>query len=243
MDTKNTNKDSAFSGERLYSEIALDSDLSPSDVDTLINTEEALFLSLKTFQDADTFSSKSIETKAFQEELDFQKMESAKERFLSPLPKYLKNYVDMSFQDATQKERSASLVIKIAREGLRLLGGIFDSNVIQVTPALGTSVRSKEKEISDFINLEEVNRFEEIHYQVIRENEEEAYLCINFPDKHHVPYQQVNLKKNNRFIYSSQIGESGAVSFSGLKEGKYNVEFIGKKTAKSIDLTILVDHP
>jgi hypothetical protein len=240
MNPKNLGQTKALRPKTLYSEDFNTTDIEASNMQEFIDDEEGLFRVVRFFQEESLFTNKTQETKEFQEALDIQKMELQKDPL--PLPIYLQNYMNMSFQSKPES-RPASLVVKIAQDGLRFLGGIFDQAALVLEPASALPVRAKEKSFNDVLNLKETNQNDQIFYQVIRENDEEAYLCINFPNKQDIPYHQVNLKKNSRFIFSSQVGESGAVSFSGLKEGKYNVEFIGKKNTKSIDLTILVDHP
>ena len=75
----------------------------------------------------------------------------------------------------------------------------------------------------------------------MRENEKEAYLSIDFKNNP-FNYNQVNLKKNNRFIYSKKIDNSAVVSFSGLKAGDYSVELNGSDFSKIICITILTDE-
>ncbi len=233
------NKKLHFSKKNLFTEQEFSAESDVEAFYSLVKAEESLLQAIRVFQDSSLFSAKSSETLAFQEELDMQKLEAKNS---SPLPKYLQNYIDMSFEKQEEvKESSLRLVFKIAQDGVKLLSHVFEGSALHLKPVFDAPVRSQ-KDISDVIHLKEQNSQEEIHYELIRENSEEAYLCINFPNKENLPYNQVNLKKNNRFIYSSQIGDSGAVSFSGLKEGLYKIEFIGKKLIKSIDLAILFDH-
>lgn len=208
-----------------------------ADMQDFLAMEEATFSCLKFFQDKEILQFPDD----FSRELELQALEESSD--LLPLPKYLQNYMDISFETKKHaSEQNNSFVIKIANEGLKILTSLLDSS-FHVLPSLETSVRSKEADITQTINLEEKNSSYQIHYQVIRENENEVYLSIHFPKNQKNPYDQVVLRKNGRFIYSSQIGERGIVSFSGLKEGRYLVEFLGKKSSKSIDITILLDHP
>ncbi|MCB1175960.1 MAG: hypothetical protein KDK36_00120 [Leptospiraceae bacterium] len=199
--------------------------------------EEDSFSTLESFRD-EMFLTKSSQ---FQESLDILTAEKMEAKQNTSLPLYLKNYMDISFR-TEKKEVQDSMVIKIAKGGIKLLNAIFPEKELEMVPAYLPSVRSKEKELEEALNIKEQLKEDEIIYQIIKENEEEAYLCINILGENKNGFHQVNLKKNNRFIFSSQINDRGIVSFSGLKEGRYNIEFVGKKSSKSIDLTILIDQ-
>lgn len=206
-------------------------------LDNFIKEEEATFACMKFFQNLDI-----LETPGeFSMSLEFEAFNSEKNVML-PLPKYLQNYMNMSFEVPKSQKASNSFVVKIAKEGLQLLAEFLEPS-FHVLPQLNVAVRSKEVESTQTIHLEEKQDSYQIQYQIIRENDSEVYLSIHFPKNQKSPYEQVILRKNNRFIYSSQIGDSGIVSFSGLKEGRYVVEFLGKKVSKSIDITVLLDHP
>ncbi|MEM4271250.1 MAG: hypothetical protein QXO70_04115 [Candidatus Pacearchaeota archaeon] len=210
--------------------------LSEEALDSFLKEEEATFACMKFFQKQNMLESPSD----FAMSLELEAFNSENSAML-PLPKYLQNYMDMSFEVPKSKHNN-SFVVKVAKEGIRLLSEVLESS-FHVLPQLEVAVRSKEVESTQTIQLEEKQESYQIQYQIIKENENEVYLSIHFPKNHKSPYEQVILRKNNRFIYSSQIGESGIVSFSGLQEGRYVVEFLGKKVSKSIDITILLDHP
>jgi hypothetical protein len=195
--------------------------------------EEGIFHSIANLRDMSLLSKQT----PFKESLDLDTAERMEALPTKPLPLYLKNYMEMSFQKEKSTEKD-SIVIKIAREGVKFLNAILNDSQLELIPALLPSTRSKEKEFEESLNLKD----NDIVYQVIKESKDEAYLCININGENKFGYYQVNLKKNNRFIYSSQVNERGIVSFSGLKDGKYTIEFLGKNSTKTIDLTILIDQ-
>jgi hypothetical protein len=211
--------------------------------ETLATVETAIFSYVHYGNEKILSSFAKKENREFQESLDLDKASLFEKKEKSPLPLYLKNYIELSFK--SEPVPRDSLVIRIAKEGLKLASAFFESSQIELIPVTIPSTRSKDTVSHAAFSLRESKEMDPssgILYQVIQENKDEAYLCINFSELPEKYYKQVNLRKNNRFIFSSQIDERGIVSFSGLKEGKYNVEFVGSDSAKIIDLTILVDH-
>ncbi|MCB1141140.1 MAG: hypothetical protein H7A24_01905 [Leptospiraceae bacterium] len=181
----------------------------------------------------------SKEHALFQEKLDLDKLEIMEKKENIPLPTYLKNYMDLSLKES-QPLRD-SIVLKITKNSIRLINSFFQNSIMDLTSMVPVATRSRELDDSNVISFREVTESNsELTYQLIAENEEEAYLSVQF-NSSEKPYQQVILKKNNRFIYSSRVDDNGVVSFAGLKEGKYSIEFEGKNGTKSIDLTILLD--
>ncbi|MDX1958452.1 MAG: hypothetical protein SFU98_07760 [Leptospiraceae bacterium] len=230
------------SNEKFLAEFTSES-TTQSDREEFFDLELSVVEFLKKSTDSILFSSEDSRIKDFQEALDLDKAELLDKQEKSPLPLYLKNFLELSFQSSPAPRDS--LVVKIAKDGLRLASAFFESTQFELMPVLSPSTRALDASIHSAFNLKELEKNDPtkgIVYQVIQENKDEAYLCINFSEVEERIYKQVNLRKNNRFIYSGQIDDRGIVSFSGLKEGKYNVEFVGNNSAKVIDLTILVDH-
>lgn len=203
---------------------------------TYFEAEESIWFAIKGFQEKSMFSDFIGDSSA---ELDIAKAEKimAKEPKYK-VPEYLKNYVNMNLN--SKSENSESVVVRIVKEGVRFINSAVDS-VFKAETVLLPAMRSPEKQDLQAVNLYADADGNQITYQLIKESSDEAYLCINFDGTGSLVYSQVNLKKNNRFIYSEKISQSKAVSFSGLKQGKYNLEFVGAKGTKSVDLTILAE--
>ncbi len=221
----------------LYNENLELSSLNEEEWKHFLEIEESTFACMKFLQSRDILQSGG----EFSMDLELELFNSESPAKL-PLPQYLQKYIDISFETQKSNTESVSFVIKLAKEGLKLLTGGLDPN-FTILPKLDSVVRSKEIDATQTVNLEEKQDPFKIQYQITKENEKEVYLSFHFPKEQKNPYEQVILKRNNRFIYSSQIGGNGIVSFSGLQEGRYLIEFLGKKLSKSIDITVLLDHP
>jgi len=156
-----------------------------------------------------------------------------------PLPDFLKNYINLNLNNKKETQ-SDTIVVRIFKEGARLLHTAFSESNINVQRNILPSVRGGES--PTYISIREnTNKGLDLVYSVMRENEKEAYLSIDFKNNP-FNYNQVNLKKNNRFIYSKKIDNSAVVSFSGLKAGDYSVELNGSDFSKLICITILTDE-
>jgi hypothetical protein len=187
------------------------------------------------------YSQIPIPTNPLNEELILDKFELLSEKIPSkPVPDFLKTYIHSNLH--TKSEQSDSLVVRIAKDGIHLVHSFFEHSKILLSPSFMQTVRSNEEnstlQNSIFLKEEKDDKFDLI-YQIIKENETQAYLSIQFKSNSTM-YRQVILKKDDRFIYSSQMDNDGGFSFSGLSSGNYSLEFIGKIESKSIDLTILV---
>lgn len=79
---------------------------------------------------------------------------------------------------------------------------------------------------------------QKFYYQIVKENEGEVYLSVKAEGE--AGFQQVNLRRDGRFILSNKINLDGSVSFSGLIPGSYTIEFVGPNLSKSFDLSILL---
>ncbi len=220
----------------LASSLEENAEMSSVNENKLFEAEESIWFAIKGFQEKSLFSDFIGDSAA---ELDIAKAEilMAKEPRYK-VPEYLKNYVNMNLNSSSEK--SESMVIRIVKEGVRFVSSAVDSMFRSETVLL-PAMRSPEKQDLQAVNVFGDSDDAHITYQLIKESPDEAYLCINFDGTGNLVYSQVNLKKNNRFIYSEKISQSKAVSFSGLKQGKYNLEFIGAKGIKSVDLTILAE--
>lgn len=198
--------------------------------------EESIWFAIKGFQEKSMFSDFIGDSAV---ELDIAKAEKLMAKGPKyKVPEYLKNYVSMNL--ASNSEKTESVVIRIVKDGVRFINSAVDS-LFRAETVFLPAMRSPEKQDLQAVNLYADSDGTQITYQLIKESSDQAYLCINFDGAGSLVYSQVNLKKNNRFIYSEKISQSKAVSFSGLKQGKYNLEFIGAKGTKSVDLTILAE--
>lgn len=187
-------------------------------------------------------SEKDAEIQQFQANLDIQKADSELSKIKDlEVPVYLKTFMSKELNRTQIVEDS--IIVKIGKTGVNLLkafmNGEYLTPKISLAPAMRSSAAIKERVPS--IVLEEVLPDQQFTYQIIKENDEEAYLNIKFNDGLSYLYDYVNLKKNNRFIYSSIINKDGIITFSGLKEGDYKIEFIGKNKTKSFDLSIIIE--
>ncbi|MCB1190408.1 MAG: hypothetical protein H7A23_22055 [Leptospiraceae bacterium] len=202
--------------------------------------EKSLFLAFK--ESHHKYSndwSEGGEYSSFQEELDLQKADRAMHNGEEyDLPVYLQKYMESSFQ--YKKQAKDSITVKLGKQGLKLINSIFGDAIIpqipQVVPAFRTAALLDN---SSCITLQErTNDNNQFIYQIIRENPDEVYLSIKFDNSSPKNYDHVNLKKNNRFVFSSTVNRDGIVTFSGLKEGAYHIEFVGKYDSKAFDLSI-----
>ncbi len=206
----------------------------------LASIETSLFLAFKeSYHNYSHDLNKNDEYSYFQEELDIQKANHAMnngEEF--ELPIYIQKYIESSFQ--YKKQAKDSITVKLGKQGLKLINSIFGDAIIpqlpQVVPAFRTAALLDN---SSCITLQErTNDNNQFIYQIIRENPDEVYLSIKFDNSSPKNYDHVNLKKNNRFVFSSTVSRDGIVTFSGLKEGAYHIEFVGKYDRKAFDLSI-----
>ncbi len=204
----------------------------------LSELEESILTTIK--QESSKYLDSLVDTDStFFENLDIAKANSSisKEKNI-PLPLYLQNYMEADI--ASQKEAD-KLVIRFGKAGMKLLGSFFSESLITPLELTIPSVRNSVNTVPLSISMLEKTDQGSLVYQVIQENENEAYLSVKFDSSFVALYNQVNLRKDNRFIYSSNINSEGLVSFSGLKEGVYNIEFTGKNISKRFDLSLFAD--
>lgn len=206
---------------------------------TLCEIEESLFATIQS-ENSKYLDSLVERDSVFQEEIDIAKAKKTISKAKnSPLPLYLKNYLEADFQ--LQKKEEDRLVIRFGKAGMKLLGSIFAESTLKPIESAIPIVRNSVNTIPQSVSLLEQTELGSLVYQVIQENEKEAYLSLKFDPSFVAVYNQVNLRKDNRFIYSSNINQEGLVSFSGLKEGLYNIEFTGKNISKRFELSLLAD--
>jgi hypothetical protein len=220
--------------EKAY-DLAIESDTHFRELSEL---EESVLATIK--QESSKYLDSLVDTdSSFFENLDIAKANSriSKEKNI-PLPLYLQNYMEADI--ASQKEAD-KLVIRFGKAGMKLLGSFFSESLITPLELTIPSVRNSVNTIPQSISMLEKTDQGSLVYQVIQENENEAYLSVKFDSSFVALYNQVNLRKDNRFIYSSNINSEGLVSFSGLKEGVYNIEFTGKNISKRFDLSLFAD--
>ncbi len=220
--------------EKVY-DLALKND---SHFTELREIEESIHSTIK-YENAKYLDSLIDGDSSFFENLDIAKANSriSKEKN-NRLPLYLQNYMEADL--ASQKEAD-KLVIRFGKAGMKLLGSFFSESLITPLELTIPSVRNSINTIPQSISMLEKTDQGSLVYQVIQENENEAYLSVKFDSSFVALYNQVNLRKDNRFIYSSNINSEGLVSFSGLKEGVYNIEFTGKNISKRFDLSLFAD--
>lgn len=203
--------------------------------------ERTLFYTLQEYND--TYISnwnEDQEFSSFQEELDIRKAERVMENdnVEFEIPLYIQKYMETSFQ--YQKQAKDSIAVKLGKKGLKLINSVFGDTVLPQMPQLVPAFRTAAAlDNSSCVTLQEkTNDNNQFIYQIIRENPDEVYLSIKFDNSTMKNYDHVNLKKNNRFVFSSTITRDGIVTFSGLKEGAYHIEFVGRYDSKAFDLSI-----
>lgn len=222
-------------GESVY-EIAMEDD---EKFRQLIDLEEGILSTIHLENE------KHLDQLAQQDSVFYEKLDIAKANHSispsnnKPLPLYLKNFIEADF--ALQKKQEDNLVIRFGKAGIKLLGSFFEQTEIIPLELAIPSVRNAATTTPQSISMLEKTEQGNLVYQIIQENENEAYLSVKFDPAFVAIYNQVNLRKDNRFIYSSNINSEGIVSFSGLKEGIYNIEFTGKNVSKRFDLSLFAD--
>lgn len=151
------------------------------------------------------------------------------------LPLYLKNFLDMSSPKESQAD---SIILKLSKEGIKIIGNFFQNSIIAPVLIPDVSVRNQSFLSNQSVALLESVENGQILYQLLQETDTEVYLSLKLNAIQAKEYNQAVLKKDNRFIYSNSINSDGQISFSGLKQGLYNIELIGKTNTKRFDLTV-----
>ncbi|PJZ71243.1 hypothetical protein CH373_01660 [Leptospira perolatii] len=219
-------------------------DKNPNLLNDMIQMEEALQAAIVSASESYLESaSRSHSFSSFQEDLDLQKAELTEGWKVKDFPEYLKRYVAIEL--SRKEQGKESIVVKLGKSGARLFDSLVESLQINTrvdyAPAMRSSA-SKTPTASEFIVFEEkVEDDCKFTYQVVQETNDTAYLSVKIESPKTEAFQRVNLSKDGRFILSNQFNSEGITNFSGLREGKYTVEFQGKDLSKSIDLFILLD--
>ncbi|TGN01098.1 hypothetical protein [Leptospira yasudae] len=175
-----------------------------------------------------------------QEAIDLQKADLTG-YFSKEVPKYLKRYVSLEL--ARKAPTKESIVVKLGKSGARIFESLVESLQINTRVDYAPSMRSAlTKDPSEFVVFEEkVLDNSKFTYQLVQETPETAFLSVKIETPDADSFQRVNLYKDTRFILSNQFNNEGIANFSGLREGKYTVEFQGKENSKSLDLFILLE--
>ncbi|TGL92214.1 hypothetical protein EHQ76_20655 [Leptospira barantonii] len=175
-----------------------------------------------------------------QEAIDLQKADLS--GYLSKeVPEYLRRYVTLEL--ARKSPSKESIVVKLGKSGARIFDSLVESLQINTRVDYAPSMRSAvTKDPSEFVVFEEkVLDNSKFTYQLVQETPETAFLSVKIESPDADSFQRVNLYKDTRFILSNQFNNEGIANFSGLREGKYTVEFQGKENSKSLDLFILLE--
>ncbi|MCW7491042.1 hypothetical protein ND861_00105 [Leptospira sp. 2 VSF19] len=193
--------------------------------------EEAFFASLR---------EEMVSAQPFAESLDLAKAEIAMTKAPLPLPEFLKEYTR---HNLILPEKRDSLIVRLTQSGVRVIDSLVESLQIRGSFEFAPSMRSASAEVSSgdanaVIFEETTSENQKFYYQIVKENQGEVYLSVKAEGT--PAFQQVNLRREGRFILSSKISLEGSASFSGLVPGSYTIEFVGPGRSKSFDLSILV---
>ncbi|WP_036096477.1 hypothetical protein [Leptospira weilii] len=207
----------------------------------LIQMEESIQagISASTLSYLDQVSKKGKYSE-LQETIDLQKADLT--GYLTKgIPEYLKRYVSLEL--ARKSPGKESIVVKLGKSGARIFESLVESLQINTRVDYAPSMRSAlTKDPSEFVVFEEkVLDNSKFTYQLVQETPETAFLSVKIESPDVDSFQRVNLYKDTRFILSNQFNNEGIANFSGLREGKYTVEFQGKENSKSLDLFILLE--
>ncbi|XDD45963.1 hypothetical protein AB3N60_14780 [Leptospira sp. WS39.C2] len=176
----------------------------------------------------------------FAETLALQKAENTVHRAQLPFPEYLKEYTRKNLSAPEAKD---NLIIRLTQSGIRVIDSLIESFQIRESMELAPMMRStsadvRSKDTSSVIFEETTKENQKFYYQIVKENEGEVYLSVKAEGT--ASFQQVNLRRDGRFILSNKINLDGSASFSGLTPGSYTIEFVGPNLSKSFDLSILL---
>ncbi|TGM46540.1 hypothetical protein EHQ92_01035 [Leptospira biflexa] len=169
-----------------------------------------------------------------------QKAESILHRAQLPFPQFLREYTN---QNLSTPEKKDNLIVRLTQSGIRVIDSLIESLQIRESLELAPAMRSASAEVrsdeaSSVIFEETTKENQKFYYQIVKENEGEVYLSVKAEGGH--GFQQVNLRRDGRFILSNKINLDGSASFSGLTPGSYTIEFVGPNVSKSFDLSILL---
>ncbi len=201
----------------------------PGVLDAFLEWEESFFAILR--ESAPTIDS---------ETLDIRKAEITLEQNPLPLPVYLREYTK---NNLSLPEKNDNLIVVLSEKGIRLVGSLLKTLSIQENSQLPLAFRSAQTDAPDDVTnsvifQETTAEDQKFYYQIVKENKNEVYLSVKAEAE--PIFQQVNLRRDGRFILTGKINHDGSASFSGLAPGNYTIEFIGNGISKSFDLSILV---
>jgi hypothetical protein len=176
---------------------------------------------------------------AFYQNLDLDKANQLiKPEKNLPLPQYLINYMEADINLVSKKEDS--IVLKIGKEGLKILSHTFLKSTFTPLFANSASVRNHFSYSPQSLSAIENVGKSQILYNFVQENDSEIFLSLQLNDEQTKEFDQLILKKDNKFIYSTAI-QDGQISISKLKNGNYNIELLGKNKSKRFDLSLCSD--
>lgn len=201
----------------------------PGVLDAFLEWEESFFAILR--DSAPTIDS---------ETLDIRKAEITLQQNPLPLPVYLREY---TINNLSLPEKNDNLIVVLSEKGIRLVGSLLKTLSIQESSQLPLAFRSAQTDAPDDVTnsvifQETTAEDQKFYYQIVKENKNEVYLSVKAEAE--PIFQQVNLRRDGRFILTGKINHDGSASFSGLAPGNYTIEFIGNGISKSFDLSILV---
>ncbi|MCG6140525.1 hypothetical protein EHR01_09650 [Leptospira mtsangambouensis] len=199
--------------------------------DAFWSCEEAFFANMR---------QELVENHPFAESWDLAKAELTMGKSPLPLPEFLKEYTR---KNLVLPEKKDSLIVRLTQTGVRVIDSLVESLQIKESFEFAPSMRSASAEVrsgeaNSVIFEETTSQNQKFYYQIVKENQGEVYLSVKAEGT--PAFQQVNLRREGRFILSSKINLEGSASFSGLVPGGYTIEFVGPGQSKSFDLSILV---
>ncbi|XDD42303.1 hypothetical protein AB3N58_13520 [Leptospira sp. WS60.C2] len=169
-----------------------------------------------------------------------QKAENTVHKAQLPLPEFLKEYTRKNLLTPEAKD---SLIIRLTKSGIRVIDSLIESlqihESLELAPAMRSASADVRSENTNSVIFEETTKEnQKFYYQIVKENAGEVYLSVKAEGG--PGFQQVNLRRDGRFILSNKINADGSASFSGLIPGSYTIEFVGSNLSKSFDLSILL---
>ncbi|MDF3820406.1 hypothetical protein P3G55_10870 [Leptospira sp. 96542] len=187
-----------------------------------------------------TLQAEPVGSDPFSEEIDQKTSELLWGRSQYPLPAFLREYTDKNLGQPQQKD---NLILRLNQKGIQVIQSLLESVQIKETWDLAPSLRATtadalSSESNSVIFEETTNENQKFYYQIVKENQTEVYLSVKAEGN--PSFQQVNLRRDGRFILSNKVNADGAASFSGLQPGNYTIEFLGSGKSKSFDLSILL---
>lgn len=188
----------------------------------------------------DLLRQSEIPSSPFSEALDTAKAEALLRENALPLPAFLQEYTR---QNLTKPVKKDNLIFVVTKKGINMIDSLVENLQIlshwELLPATRAASTDFEPETSNSVIFEETSSDnQKFYYQIVKENESEVYLSVKAEAK--PSFQQVNLRRDGRFILSGKVNPDGTVSFSGLTPGNYTIEFLGSGQSKSFDLSILL---